>query len=490
MNQKKYGWLILFLFSAVPVFFINIQNTHDWGDDFAQYLMQARNIVEDRPQNDNGYVHDSIVSHVALKAYPAGWPLILSKIYVRYGLNMVPYNYLMSAMLVIFAAGCFLFFSRFVKNHFAFLMAIIILYNPWCIQFKKEILSDLPFAACALLYLHFLLNCEKKINVLAAALFAAVMINIRAAGWAFILSHASYSIFVFLKEKNKVKLFESIFISATALIIYIFINTKLYPTQGGSFIHFYADAAVSFNPAKSLAVNLHYYTEVFGYFLSPPGVLTGFIASLAKIFGCATFFIGLFLQPRNKIRFQEFWLGGYLLLILFYPYSQSGVRFLLPVLPVIIMYCIDGSRFLIQQLSLPKTKIIYGSMLLMFISYIPETKKIITQSNKPLDGPYLETSREMIQYLQQHLPPASTVAFYKPRALSLFTDMKSTSWLVNQKSEAIRNLFERTKVDYIVQDNEIKDAALDYFIWNEAKLLNKLWNNDRYALYIFQGKIK
>ena len=38
----------------LPLFYINVKDSHDWGDDFAQYFIQARNILEGRPQTDNG----------------------------------------------------------------------------------------------------------------------------------------------------------------------------------------------------------------------------------------------------------------------------------------------------------------------------------------------------------------------------------------------------------------------------------------------------
>ena len=73
--------LLLFL---IPLFFINIKSSHDWGDDFAQYIHQAKNISEGISQNNTGYVFNSDV-FLGPNAYPTGFPLLLAPIIKNYG---------------------------------------------------------------------------------------------------------------------------------------------------------------------------------------------------------------------------------------------------------------------------------------------------------------------------------------------------------------------------------------------------------------------
>ena len=75
---------ILFL---LPLLYINAKDCHDWGDDFAQYFLQARNIVENRPQTDNGLVFDKVDGDFALHAYPAEFPLIICPFYYFFQLS-------------------------------------------------------------------------------------------------------------------------------------------------------------------------------------------------------------------------------------------------------------------------------------------------------------------------------------------------------------------------------------------------------------------
>ena len=44
---KKDKWYFAALFILLlPLFYINVKSTHDWGDDFAQYINEAKNIGE------------------------------------------------------------------------------------------------------------------------------------------------------------------------------------------------------------------------------------------------------------------------------------------------------------------------------------------------------------------------------------------------------------------------------------------------------------
>ena len=66
----------------------NLREGHDWGDDFAMYIREARSIALDRPLNATGYVynpHYSVV--IGPPVYPPAYPLLLAPLYARFGLD-------------------------------------------------------------------------------------------------------------------------------------------------------------------------------------------------------------------------------------------------------------------------------------------------------------------------------------------------------------------------------------------------------------------
>lgn len=76
---------------AVPVlaallYIATLRQGHDWGDDFAQYIVQARNIAEGKPLFETGYRYYPQHS-IAPDGYPPLYSVLLSPIYALYGLD-------------------------------------------------------------------------------------------------------------------------------------------------------------------------------------------------------------------------------------------------------------------------------------------------------------------------------------------------------------------------------------------------------------------
>lgn len=72
-------WLkhIVVIALLVPLLFFNIKNTHDWGDDFAQYLLEAKNIKEGRPISYTNFVENPNYV-LGPNFYPPGFPIIIA----------------------------------------------------------------------------------------------------------------------------------------------------------------------------------------------------------------------------------------------------------------------------------------------------------------------------------------------------------------------------------------------------------------------------
>src|SRR5262249_23686248 len=58
----------------------------DWGGDFAQYIIHARNLAEGRSYTDTGYLYEPTTYH-APRHYPPGFPLMMAPIWASKGLD-------------------------------------------------------------------------------------------------------------------------------------------------------------------------------------------------------------------------------------------------------------------------------------------------------------------------------------------------------------------------------------------------------------------
>src|SRR5215216_4627191 len=80
----------LLLLACIPFYFINIVDYTGWGDDFARYLEEARNIAEGRPYHYSTWIYDERNTVYAPPAYPVGYPLMLAPLVKIWGIQLRP----------------------------------------------------------------------------------------------------------------------------------------------------------------------------------------------------------------------------------------------------------------------------------------------------------------------------------------------------------------------------------------------------------------
>jgi hypothetical protein len=65
---------------------LSIRDGQPWGDDFAQYIAHARNLVEGRPYGDVGVLRAG--QFLGPAEYPPVFPLMLAPVYCLFGPNL------------------------------------------------------------------------------------------------------------------------------------------------------------------------------------------------------------------------------------------------------------------------------------------------------------------------------------------------------------------------------------------------------------------
>ena len=76
--MKKYTFY--FLLCMLPLFFLNVNTTHNWGDDFAQYIHQAQYFAKDNNYHQWHFESNPLDREYAPPSYPNGFPLLISPI--------------------------------------------------------------------------------------------------------------------------------------------------------------------------------------------------------------------------------------------------------------------------------------------------------------------------------------------------------------------------------------------------------------------------
>jgi len=154
---KKNLFKIALILLIFPLTFININQFHDWGGDFAQYLDQTKDFLS----GTSSFELEIIDSENFTPAQRgAGFSIMLSPIYYLFGNNIRFFIFFISISL--FLLGIVLFgvfndkeipvYSKFVS----LLLVLTILYNYHFLRLKMEIMPVFPFMlilySCLILY--------------------------------------------------------------------------------------------------------------------------------------------------------------------------------------------------------------------------------------------------------------------------------------------------------------------------------------------------
>ncbi len=461
----------------LPLLFINVKDTHDWGDDFAQYLIQSKNIVENKPQTDNGLIFFVGRAPYAIQAYPVGLPLILAPVYAIYGMHLSPYMILISVLLVITGLTCFAFFNRNENAIIAFLIAMLFCYNPTILDLKKQILSEIPFTCLLMLSIYWPLSkyYERKNSWLLSGLLFGFLISIRLIGLiaiaAFILSEINK---LTRKKEGKSPLYLLLTTAITALVFFG-LNSLIFPIDTTKLFGFYSNALKS-NSLHS-AINFDYYYDVLRNFFP-------FWSVSISGFWLMTAFTGWLIRFLKFRTIAEYFFPLYLILIIFYPYSSGGYRLLIPVLPLLIFYFYYFLSWLFYWFGKKHHTITPAVLGLCLLAYIPNVFNTIKNQHTIEDGPQKKEAVEMFDYLKT-ISAEVPVIFSRARAMSLYSGHPSLYPLVTLDFKSTFDDVRKMPI-VIVQctnkNSQAHDKKLDDFLNEYKSEFKELWSNGEFRV--------
>lgn len=145
--MKWRGWhgYALLAVLVLPLFFICVRGTHDWGDDFAQYIVQARDLSQGGLMLPDRAVLNWPAHGPAPKGI--GFSLLLVPVHAMFGTEVAPYA--MLNVLVVMAIALLLFlYLRSAHPAAALIGALLFAYDRHVLQACTEIMPDLLLSLC------------------------------------------------------------------------------------------------------------------------------------------------------------------------------------------------------------------------------------------------------------------------------------------------------------------------------------------------------
>lgn len=435
----------------------NLTRGHNWGDDFAAYIMQAKSLAEFAPAafaESNRFTIEQSSRLLGPIAYPWGFPLLLAPLYAFFGLTPIA---LKTVNVLSWLLFLFVLWFAFRKSHtplFFLLLVSLFALNPTLHSFSNNILSDLPFLLvstfCVSLIQMVVAQDRRLISpaqdqlIIGVVIAFAFFIRTNGAMLLFLLaftqlisclhrqSHkiqthttskqrrgALTNIFSLIKKSSLT--FKSVnLIPYAVFFFFVAISSWALPDGGAShMLHFKGISIGTINN------NLHYNLGLLSEFFSGnrhSSLIYGTTIPLA--------IVGITRRYRSDYP-AIVYIVTTALFHVFWPYN-AGLRYLFPILPFYLSFTLSGLESFWEgtkslERALRKT-ICYVSILLVIYSFgLTSLSAVYWNLKAPAvnSGPIAPTSQEMFSYVLNNTTNDSVIVFFKPRVMRLMTGRPS-----------------------------------------------------------------
>jgi hypothetical protein len=411
----------------------SLTKSHIWGDDFASYIMQAQSIIELNPQS---FVHANkeAVKHSEQSgfpiAYPWGAPALLAPAHAIFGMNI---QALKIPNLICFALSLVSLFALFRPYHSALSLLFLLSFfsvSPLILQHLNLIGSDIPFF-CASSFAMFLIDSiivkDKRLLSRTADLAIlgsciALTVTIRGNGWLLLLPLAVAQVCKLRSSPRACPPIQR----AQLFLPYLWCGAVLWAWN-----LIFPPSHYRFSAFPPMTVEL-FVRNLATYYLLPRQFFDGapcpwIFYILFLVFGV----VGVSASWRRAPHFVVY-TGATLGLYMLWPYYQ-GVRFVLPILPFLFHFVLDGIRATGGQLPIAKQRLFSslvgacGALIIVSlgITSVSVVAKNLRGDSGTLGGPYSPHAEEMFSFISTHTNSDDEIIFFKPRLMRMRTGRPS-----------------------------------------------------------------
>jgi len=437
---------LLLLLLLAPLLYSSVRQP-DWGDDFAQYLLQTRNIVEGRSMQDNGIVADPALPAFAIPAYPVGFPLLLLPFYSSDPFRTAPYFIVPALSLLLAAFACFLLLRKRFGVTTSLLSSLLIAYHPVFLQAKTELLSDLPFIAFLLLGLQAMATEKEepisRRNIVFAGLSFGLAMSMRLTGFLLLPTLLAWSVFDRSKRSAAGK------IAGIALLLFAILNVVLFPIDLPGIWQFYrgAIAAQPLLLTDQFIFYLHQLNALF--WISPFSWTGGLIVPGMLVY---------YWRKRDSLDAADWFLLAYAGLLMTIPYQGGGLRFLLPAIPLLLRNLLSLVRpFVLPVLQFRRyLHVAYAGIVLVLI--LPGIVDWLTTLERN-DGPESLEGKRILSIVEQKTPKDAVIICAKPRAIQWYTGRRATYLIDGVLPARIDSAFAQLNARYLICERTGRPGA-------------------------------
>ena len=454
----------------------------EWGDDFASYIMQAESILNGKTREfvqHNAFTIFESSKQIGPVAYPWGYPLILTPVYLLKGISPLALKLPGLFFYVGFLICLYLLTRKRLTSTESLLLVSLFAFNPLLIGFLDQILSDIPLLFFSTLAL-FLMTDEKQNSFhfvwIGTTIFFAFFI--RTTGVLLLASLIAFELFRGWNNRaDRAAIQQSarnLLVACGSFGILWILSSLLFPKGGEAYLAQYQD----FNLSTAFGF-IYGYFQVFRLFFGDTSIWQ-ILYYILFVF----FLLGAWVKRKEETLFLLFFFIWILLLIT-WP-AWQGPRFIFPLLPIFVYFAFQGMKFLLAKLPENYAQsgrgLFYGFWVLIagiFLYTSSANAYVNLKNQRAINGPFDPYSRQVYEYIQQKTPANSVVVFFKPRAMRLMTGHDT---LMSTECDRI------LKGDYLVLSRKVgKNQQIPPEEIDTCHLpLNQVLQNSRFVVYQIQ----
>lgn len=444
------------------------------GGDNAAYILLAESILRSGDGYAEGY---RSVAPEPQTQYPFGYPLLLSPLSALFGRNILDFKLLSLAMIL----GSVALFSILIRPLFAPLpwaaLTLAAAVNPVMIDYSHWILSESAFLFFSLLSFALFLTSEKKGRdspgtfFWLALLCMAFTLHIRTIGIAFPL--AGFAYYSIHRKWRKLALFTVVM---TMLVLPWMIRNRMVQQGNAPYVEQILLKSV-YDPdqghigfaglGERVIKNVRIYSsremgrvliDTTGAGKLVPGVrLAAVLLTLIVLAG----FVKNLITRKSILEFYMLFYTG---AVLIFPDVVSDVRYLMPLIPLILLYLGEGGA-LAARLPLSRMeqggKIVVGlalaAALISFTFQMGRVPGNLSMLKSYLSGDryagYPPNWRNLFQagdWIRENTSQESVITVRKPRLFHVHTGRKVEGYPFTADTDSVLNWI--TATDYVVVD--------------------------------------
>lgn len=429
--MKKFILPLVIVLLALILAFSLLTKDHEWGDDWASYLMQAIAITTGGTREfiqRNTFTMRMSTHFLGPDAYPWGFPALLAPFTLACGpLNILCLKSINLIFWALFLWALYALLARRLPPLEAALLLAVFAFSPLLLKFNDQLTSDLAFLFFSTLGL---LLIEQVDNSLYKKMLLGLVLSfaffVRTNGILLLPTLFLAQIFPRLQTRPRLLPGWRQILTNEAIPYLVFglltlADLLFFPAGEGS--HFERLSVISL---KSIADNVSAYFAMAAFFFNDlpyPQIIYGLL--LPFILG------GIVLNFKRDFPLVVYLVLSYALFIL-WP-EQQGIRFLFPILPLLVYFAYQGMTAASFALTsqFPRagqwlTRLFWWTIVAAFAwTSLSAARDNLAQGRGPYGNVFDPLSIEMFDYVKSQTPADAVVAFYKPRALRLFTDRNS-----------------------------------------------------------------